>query len=387
MTAPLDVTAPWPVGKVGANTGATALTYPLSLSALVLDSPFDNVALAGLLYIDDIVGSTGGAAAIGQPAQPTATMAASAVPAPVVAPAAAATPTTAAAPAPAGPVSGRIAYAAWNPGANRSEVYVINAATGNQVASYPNNSQPDIHPNGSRIVMNGTGGGKNNLMRYDPDGNDYPISLNPEDARPNYAVNGERLIYTSVKQGDGRSRIYRQADFRNPEPAEALFFGGREILGDYAVYLDNWYIAYYGCDYWANNSNCGIYATFGNNDQPVKVTNRTSDRPTDNLGNRVLFMTREQRDDGQGENNNWDVYVVNVNGSGLQRLTNHPGRDGLAVSSPDGSQIAFVSDRDGYWAIYVMNADGSNQRFVTALANGFGGGEFDWTNERMSWGP
>lgn len=86
----------------------------------------------------------------------------------------------------------------------------------------------------------------------------------------------------------------------------------------------------------------------GNGDRPVKVTNRTSDHPTGNLGNRVLFMTREQRDDGQGENNNWDIYVVNADGTSLQRLTDSPSRDGLAVVSPDGRSIAFVSDRDSY---------------------------------------
>ena len=33
--------------------------------------------------------------------------------------------------------------------------------------------------------------------------------------------------------------------------------------------------------------------------------------------------------------------------------------------SPDGSKIAFSSDRDGNYEIYVMNADGSNQTRLT----------------------
>jgi hypothetical protein len=376
MTAPLDATAPWPNGKVGADTGATRISYPLTFTALVLDYP-TATTVSGIIYVDDISGSTSGSIATPAPGGGSSATAT---------PVSGGTDATPAPTSPPAPASGRIAYGAWNPGSNRSEVYIHDAGTGQNIWIYANGRQPDIHPDGSRIIMNGTGGGKNNLMRYDPDGNDYPISLNPEDQRPSYAVNGDLLVFTSTKQGDGRSRLYRQADYRNPDPAEVLYYGGREIFGDFAVYLDNWYIAYYGCDYWANNSNCGIYATFGNGDQPVKVTNRTSDYPTDNLGSQILFMSREQRDDGQGENNNWDVYVVNVNGTGLRRLTDSPGRDGLAVASPDKRSIAFVSDRDGYWALYVMNADGSNERFLAPLVNGFGSGEFDWLTERMTWG-
>ena len=32
------------------------------------------------------------------------------------------------------------------------------------------------------------------------------------------------------------------------------------------------------------------------------------------------------------------------------------------VWSPDGSQIAFMTDRSGKWELWIMNADGSNQR-------------------------
>ncbi|MCH8349239.1 MAG: PD40 domain-containing protein, partial [Chloroflexi bacterium] len=47
------------------------------------------------------------------------------------------------------------------------------------------------------------------------------------------------------------------------------------------------------------------------------------------------------------------------------RLTSKPARHGEPVWSPDGSQIAFVSARDGNHEIYVMNADGSGQTRLT----------------------
>lgn len=60
-----------------------------------------------------------------------------------------------------------------------------------------------------------------------------------------------------------------------------------------------------------------------------------------------------------------EIYVMDADGSGQTRLTNHPATDTAPVWSPDGSSIAFQSDRDGRPDIYVMNADGSNVRRLT----------------------
>jgi dipeptidyl aminopeptidase/acylaminoacyl peptidase len=72
-------------------------------------------------------------------------------------------------------------------------------------------------------------------------------------------------------------------------------------------------------------------------------------------GGRVAFTRRN-------EFGNYDIWVKQTNGKGLTRLTTSPAEDSEPTWSPDGQQIAFVSNRMGSYDIYVMNADGTDQR-------------------------
>jgi Tol biopolymer transport system component len=117
-------------------------------------------------------------------------------------------------------------------------------------------------------------------------------------------------------------------------------------------------------------------------------------------GTRIAFARQVNQNRGTG-----DVYVMNADGTGVTQLTTDPADDTAPVWSPDGTRIAFMSNRDGAVSdadhnmasgvlpphavydprntdIYVMDADGSNERRVTFAAragyspNGYGGA--DW---------
>src|SRR5215212_1071476 len=64
---------------------------------------------------------------------------------------------------------------------------------------------------------------------------------------------------------------------------------------------------------------------------------------------------------------NWEIYVMNAqDGSNQTNLTMNPAFDFDPTWSPDGTKLAFTSDRDGNTEVYVMNAqDGSNQTRLT----------------------
>lgn len=62
---------------------------------------------------------------------------------------------------------------------------------------------------------------------------------------------------------------------------------------------------------------------------------------------------------------NFEIYLMDADGGGQTRLTENPGEDFSPTWSPDGMRLAFVSTRDGNAEIYVMNADGTGQTRLT----------------------
>ncbi len=77
-------------------------------------------------------------------------------------------------------------------------------------------------------------------------------------------------------------------------------------------------------------------------------------------GSKIAFQS--DRD----EHNNQDIYIMNTDGTNIQRLTYDQADDRAPTWSPYSSKIAFRSDRDGTWQIYVMNTDGSNVTRLTS---------------------
>jgi TolB protein len=79
---------------------------------------------------------------------------------------------------------------------------------------------------------------------------------------------------------------------------------------------------------------------------------------------RLAFMSAEPG--ARGSNPNYDIFVVDRDGTGLRRLTDWPGEDGWPAWSPDGKRLAFTTRHavaaGGDYDVWLMNADGSSKR-------------------------
>jgi TolB protein len=75
--------------------------------------------------------------------------------------------------------------------------------------------------------------------------------------------------------------------------------------------------------------------------------------------NRIAFVSMD--------GGHFDIYTMRPEGGQLRRLTEDQGDNEEPCWSPDGRYIMFCSNREGRYHLYIMNANGQNQRKITFM--------------------
>jgi TolB protein len=251
-------------------------------------------------------------------------------------------------------------------------VFILGAAGVLGGKSVHLNNEPAWSPDGTQIAFASDRKGNDDIFVMNSDGSQvrqltsnpfaylYFIFGNADDYGPTWSADGKRIAFVSGRDNtmwgyvdtdifivdrDGRNVVkWKGSQFGRVEKYPAWDPGGCCIT--YSVSTDPGYL---------KTSAYSIYGAVIDSGASTQLTNdeATNYAPTWSPdGSRIAFETNRNVD--------YDLYVMNYDGSDLTQLTNTPEIiEASPAWSPDGKRIAFVAgQRKG--DIYLMDADGTH---------------------------
>ncbi len=222
------------------------------------------------------------------------------------------------------PITGRMVFTV-DDGNGSTDIYTALSTTSSRVRLTGNNgadSHPALSPDGQRVAFaNDSGYGREILVKpvsaaWDDNSAVQQLTSNylVDDDYPSWSPDGERIAFYSTR--DFTQGIYvMNADGSN---VQMIYTGNARELS------------------WSPNSG------------------------------ELLFVAYNY------ENESDEIYRLNVDArladpnAPISAITNDPNSDRFPVWSPNGSQIAFVSNRANRFNLYTMNVDGSGLTAITA---------------------
>jgi hypothetical protein len=275
-------------------------------------------------------------------------------------------------------LTGRFIFPVFDAEDGTYHIYSADPDGSNRVLVVAEASQPAVSSDGQRIAFRSWKADNRGLIERGVEGGDiWRFNTYFEAARPAFAPDDQSFLFHSRESGEVPA-VYHTigTDY------QVLRRDGIPIQGEAPVWTPDGRFIYKGC----LGTDCGLILSNLDGSFPIQLTQDPSDTNPDISpdGQSVAFMSFRS--------GNWDVYKVDIDGTGLTQLTTDTVDDGLPTWSPDGERIAFVSDRDGQWAVWVMRVDGSNQRPLFDLEGSIDGKvEIDvqnargWLEERIVW--
>jgi len=209
-------------------------------------------------------------------------------------------------------------------GAPDAHVYAMNPDGSGVVAltqGPDGGNSPSVSPDGTRVAFGRFDGSEQHVWVMDVDGMNA-TRITPDGSfatLPDWSPDGSRIAYTNLLSGDPFGP------------------GDREIM-----IIDS--------------DGSGSPTNISNHPRSDFCPRWSPD------GQRILFASdREASSPSETQIVvGYDLYVVDTDGSDLERLTDRKGLEGCGAWSPDGAQIAYGAGQGSQPGLYVMNADGSD---------------------------
>ncbi len=302
------------------------------------------------------------------------------------------TPTDTPAPTPTSPprLRGKLSFSLMQVNTFKSYVVEVSDKTPTELyASLGDARHPYLSRDGKWLLIDGTAGEFGAITRFASNGHQPKTitcqSITTDSGRPVWSPDDKRIAFDGLGVDSSNPQIYIQRiDDPDCNLSDNRFTIGGGLVADanglYPLWGSDGRIYFRSCATWdpPNSGLCGIWSAREDGGDLIQLTHDIQHLPTDVKKGRVLYMARP--------GGNWDVYAVSAGGGTPVNLTNSPAVDVWGTLSPDGKSLAYLSNRDGRWAIWLANADGSSPREWLPI-NPDWGEVRDVANTRMSWSP
>jgi serine/threonine protein kinase len=263
---------------------------------------------------------------------------------------------------------------------NEPKVYVVDS-NGNLQNAIGTARQPDYTLTGTKLVVDGHGGGHNKLRVSDPLGNGtYQIGDMglTEHSHPAWSPDGSQVIYDDATIDPTGTRIFFGDLGTRQGPGTELNAAAGPIIAQYPLWTSRGFV-FRGCNTWGNiPSQCGLWLMPGNDGEPAQLTSNPRHIPVDARGDKIAYVSDEA--------GNWNVYVLDLPTGQSQQLTTSQHADGLPAISPDGRTVAFLSNRENL-SVWAVDINGGDPQKLFDIQPDWGQLRADgWAEEKLSWG-
>lgn len=237
---------------------------------------------------------------------------------------------------------------------NAAELCLMDTDGGNKIRLTNKNSYAhsfDIHPNGSEIIFISKMDGKHEIYSMDINGNNMKrLTISVYDdykVYPKFSPNGSKIIFQATQEV-------------NNEPNSEIFImnsDGNELknltknpAADHSpqFFPDGFHVLYYS----VVNDSSVIYSMEANGENKKSLAKGWDPVPSSD-GSKIVYSY------------NFDIYLMDFDGSNQTNLTKHSADDYSPVFSSNESKIAFVTNRDKNYEIYMMDLEGKKLKRLT----------------------